>query len=172
MTQVSLGNIPDDPHPSIEQVVDYWRAIHPDNGLPGRQHFDPLGIPNLLGNIGLIDVHGRPPRFQFRVAGNALDQAYGTAYTGKWYDELFANFEQTDQYRDLCHVLEHREPHWRHGRLRLPAERDFQALERVHLPMARDGTLVDMILMFVVFFEANDPFIEKVGQLEAKRSAD
>lgn len=157
----SLGSIPKDRHPSIGEIADYWLAIHPENGLPGRQHFDPVDVPQLLGNIGLIEVHGNPRRFRIRLYGTGLVKVMGEDYTGKWYHELFANFDKTAQFSDFNHVVDKRTPHWRRGSLRIPAERDFHFLERVHLPLAKDGTNVDMILTCAIFFNRDDPFMEK-----------
>ena len=38
-------------HPKTRRVHDYWREIHPGKNLPGRQHFDPLDIPDLMPQI-------------------------------------------------------------------------------------------------------------------------
>jgi len=156
MGSVSDGKIPADCHPAVRSMVDYWRSIHPPEGLPGRQHFDPVDVPKLLSNIGLIEVHENPRRFRVRLYGTALAAAIGEDYTGKWYHELFEQFESTAQYGDFCRVVDARVPHWRRGSLRIPVERDFHFLERVHLPLASDGKTVDMILTFAVFFQHDD----------------
>ena len=155
--------IPDDCYPAVRAIVDYWRSIHPTEGLPGRQHFDPVDVPKLLSNIGLIEAHENPRRFRIRLYGTALVAVMGEDYTGRWYDELFENFEATGQYADFCHVVDTGTPHWRRGLLRLPIDRDFHYLERVHLPLASDGKTVDMILTFAVFFDRDDPFLKTHG---------
>lgn len=163
MERPAAGFIPDDCHPSVGAIVDYWCSIHPPQGLPGRQHFDPVDVPKLLSNIGLIDVQNSPRRFRIRLYGTALVSVMGEDYTGKWYDELFENFEKTGQYTDFCHVVDTHSPHWRRGALRIPTDRDFHFLERVHLPLASDGKNVDMILTFAVFFDGDDPFLKARG---------
>lgn len=45
---VELQTPPADCEPKIRAAYDYWRRIHPAQGLPGRQHFDPANIPRLL----------------------------------------------------------------------------------------------------------------------------
>ena len=144
-------------------MVDHWRSIHPPSGLPGRRHFDPVAIPKLLSNMGLIEVHDDPRRFRVRLYGTGLVAAIGQDLTGTWYHERFENFEAEGQYRDFNHVIETGTPHWRRGRLRIPMDKDHHLLERVHLPLASDGTTVDMILTFAVFFERDDPFLEARG---------
>jgi hypothetical protein len=151
--------IPDDCHPSVRAIADYWRSIHPAEGLPSRRHFDPVDVPKFLSNIGLIDVQESPRRFRVRLYGTALVSVMGEDYTGRWYDELFKNFEKTGQYVDFCHVVDTGTPHWRRGALRIPIGKDFHFLERVHLPLANDGKTVDMILTFAMFFDRDDPFL-------------
>ena len=127
------GNIPQDCHPRVRAMIDYWLSIHPASGLPGRQHFDPIAVPKLLSNMGLIEVHGEPPRFRCRLYGTGLVAAIGRDITGQWYDEAFPNFEREAQHRNFCHVVTTGTPHWRRGRLRIPAEKEHHLLERVHL---------------------------------------
>ena len=36
-------------HPRVARLYRYWLSIHPPGGgLPGRQHFDPVDVPELL----------------------------------------------------------------------------------------------------------------------------
>lgn len=156
MNSASFGNISEDCHPDVRSLVDYWQSIHPADGLPGRRHFDPVDVPALLGNIGLIEVHENPRRFKARLYGTTLVSAVGKDLTNKWYHEVFEKFEQSGQYHDFSHVVDTRTPHWRRGTMRIPAERDFHFLERVHLPLASDGVSVDMILTFAIFFPRDD----------------
>jgi hypothetical protein len=157
------GNIPEDCHPRVRAMIDYWLSIHPSEGLPGRQHFDPVAVPKLLANTGLIEVSGNPPRFRVRLYGTGLVAAVGHDLTGRWYDDIFDRFEETAQHRDFLHVVSTATPHWRRGRLRIPAEKNYHFLERVHLPLASDGRTVDMILTFAVFFDRDDPYLEARG---------
>jgi hypothetical protein len=34
-------------NPKVLRFLDYWLSLKPAEGLPGRQHFDPLDIPDL-----------------------------------------------------------------------------------------------------------------------------
>jgi len=38
------------------ELFEYWRSIFPETGWPGRQHFDPVDIPLLLGMCFLVDI--------------------------------------------------------------------------------------------------------------------
>jgi hypothetical protein len=163
MPTAPQGNIPEDCHPRVRAMIDYWLSIRPSEGLPGRRHFDPVAVPKLLSNTGLIEVSGNPPRFRVRLYGTGLVAAVGHDLTGRWYDEMFERFETTAQYRDFLQVVSTGKPHWRRGQLRIPIEKNYHFLERVHLPLAADGRIVDMILTFAVFFDRDDPFLEARG---------
>jgi hypothetical protein len=142
------GNLPDSCHAKVRQIVDYWNAIHPEDGLPGRQHFDPLDVPNLLSNIRLLDVVGDPPRFRIRLMGTRLREFFGAEQTGCWLDELFPNLEGSLTHIELLRTIETHTPRWRRGKPALDIERDYLDMERVYLPFARDGWRVDMILTY------------------------
>lgn len=163
MNSASLGNLAEDCHEDVQALVDYWQSIHPPDGLPGRRHFDPVDVPALLSNIGLIEVHENPRRFKARLYGTTLARAVGQDLTNKWYHEVFEKFEESGQYHDFSHVIDTRTPHWRRGHMRIPVERDFNFMERVHLPLANDGVSVDMILSFAIFFQRDDPFLKDRG---------
>lgn len=131
-------------------IVDYWRSIHPASGLPGRQHLDPVDIPNLLSNIRLIDVVGEPPRFRVRLMGTKLVAAVGKDCTGMWLDEAFAEFDKSSSCLSLNTVVRTGTLNWRRGHPVMMYGKEFMIVERVYLPFARDGRTVDMILTYVL----------------------
>ena len=63
-----------EPHPKIRRMIAHWESLAPGPGiLPGRQHFDPIQVPDLLPHIWLIDVERGPMlRFRYRLLGTAL----------------------------------------------------------------------------------------------------
>lgn len=149
MTDSNTTRIPDDCHPKIKALVDYWLSIHPDKGLPGRQHFDPRDIPTLLSNIWLVDVFQEPLRFRFRLFGTRIVDYAGEDNTGKWLDERWPDFDA----EVLKAVIDSKQPSWSRGASVFRPEKDYYELERVRLPLARDGETVDMILVLTVFFD-------------------
>lgn len=149
------GNVPDSCHANVRQIVDYWRSIHPETGIPGRQHFDPLDVPNLLPNIRLLDVVGDPPRFRIRLMGTRLRDFFGAELTGRWLDALFSNLEGSLTHIELLRTIETRGPRWRRGKPALDIEKDYLDMERVYLPFARDGRHVDMILTYHLCFDSD-----------------
>lgn len=101
-----LGNIPEDCQEKIRQIVDYWISIHPESGLPGRQHFDPLDIPQLLPNLRLQDIVGDPPRIRMRLMGTRILEFFGQEHTGKWFDATFVDFKSSRTYQDFLSVVQ------------------------------------------------------------------
>jgi hypothetical protein len=135
----------------VRALYEYWRAIHQPTGLPGRQHFDPLKIPTLLPWLWLVDIHRDPLRFKFRLYGTQHILPSGGDHTGKWIDEAYANFTASDVYPDYVDVAEKAAVSYRKGRASYHAP-DYKELERVMLPLAADGSTVDMILAITVYF--------------------
>jgi len=132
--------------PEIRALFTYWQTIHPDRGLPGRQHFDPLDVPSLLPHVWLIDVHRSPWRFRFRLAGTAIVDFLGRENTGKWCEEVYEDFENTDAYRYMLNCAETGRPMYRTGKLLSRPDRTYIRAQRLHLPLAADGETTDIIL--------------------------
>ncbi len=145
-------------HEKIRDMAAYWQSIHPAEGLPGRQHFDPVDIPRLLPNLRLIDVEGRPPRFKTRLMGTVLLSFFGEEHTGHYFDDLYPKFSLSKTYQDLLDVAVNRRPNWRRGAPGLIYEKDFVTVERVFLPLAEDGTTVDMIVTCILFGDKDGNF--------------
>lgn len=150
--------IPEDCHPKVRAVYEYWKSVHPKGGgLPGRQHIDPIDIPLLLPNVWLIDVLRDPYRFRFRLMGTLVVDYAGEDNTGKWFEDRMPNFDPSV----FIDVAETGEPSWSRGRSKMRPEKNYYELERVRLPLATDGKTVDMILSLTVFFDSEGNEIHK-----------
>lgn len=144
-------------HPKVRRLFEYWRSIHPAPGvLPGRAVFDPLAIPSLLPRLILIDVVGRPPRFRYRLIGTRMVDALDGDFTGRWLDEAHAKpGGGTPVFPSYVQVATGGRPDWRRGAPHFTGYIDrCTELERVFLPLAADGKIVDMILAIYAFFDA------------------
>jgi len=82
-TALSAYGLPDDMHANIRQLAEYWLQIHPNDGLPGRQHFDPIDVKRMLADLWLVDVVGRPPRYRYRLVGTQMVEYLGLEPTGR-----------------------------------------------------------------------------------------
>lgn len=140
-------------HPKIRRLYDYWLAIHPPAGLPGRQHFDPQQVPLLLAGLRLVEVQHQPFRLRYRLIGSRVDRVIGHNFTGRWVDEVHAgdpNFPVLlEDYRATMAG-----PTWRRGPPRVHHDDKCSFLEVLRLPLASDGHTVDMILALTLFFDS------------------
>lgn len=141
----------------VRTLFEYWRSIHPaPDRLPGRAAFDPLAVHELLPRIMLLDVVGTPPRFRYRLIGTRMVDALGADFTGRWLDEAHWRPDGTPPvFPSYERVATEGVHDWRRGAPHFAGYIDRCAeLERVFLPLAADGSAVDMILAINVFFDA------------------
>lgn len=135
----------------LVQLYEYWRSISPrEEGLPGRQHFDPLDIPALLPWVWLVDAHRDPLRFKYRLMGTEHARLSGRDVTGRWMDEVHPDFAQLDVYPQWVAVVERAELGYRRGPPLFPLRDEYEEMERLLLPLARNGADVDMVLAMTV----------------------
>lgn len=145
------GVPPADCDARIRRLFDYWQSIHPaEGGLPGRRHVEPLHLPELLRWLCLIDVAREPLRFRYRLVGTGQVQALRRDLTGQWLDAALPGFERSAAYPDLVAVATG-EIRYRRGRPDIPLEDSDAQMERLLLPLARDGASVDMILGMTLY---------------------
>jgi hypothetical protein len=139
--------------PNVRRLYDYWRAIHPSGALPGRQHFDPSALPDLLPGIWLLDVYRDPFRLKYRLAGSEIVAAIGREVTGMWIEEAHPHvgYDQPALQRYL-HVVLAKRPSWRTGTPNFWSHRNFSRIENLLLPLAKDGETVDMIMAYTILY--------------------
>jgi hypothetical protein len=150
MVAFVAGNIPETCHPKVRELAEYWLSIHPAAGIPGRQHFEPLDIPMLLPNLYLVDVCPRTRGFTFRLMGTALVKLFDRDYTGLPFECAYDSGKGSHSYRDMAEMLGSRQPRWRKAPGYFKKDRDHLTLERVVLPLAKDGRTVDIILGMIL----------------------
>jgi hypothetical protein len=140
----------------IAELHRYWLSIRPARGrLPGRRHFDPVAVPRLLPWIFLLDVERAPLRFRYRLVGSEEVAALGCDPTGRWCDELVADFAAAPTYPQWVATAEEGRIAYHHGLPVVHVPKDYISTERLLLPLARDGERVDMILAIAVFHRAS-----------------
>ncbi|MBI3710514.1 MAG: PAS domain-containing protein [Proteobacteria bacterium] len=139
----------------IARFFDYWLGIAPPGRLPGRQHFDPLDIPDVLPHIWLLEVLRLPEgnRFRYRLAGTKEVESLEQEVTGRWFDEVHgAPTGKPATYLRFNHIVANRVATYRKGPVMLIHHRDHQTVENCMVPLARDGATVDMIMACSVLF--------------------
>jgi hypothetical protein len=136
----------------VRELYGYWRAIHPPGGgLPGRQHLDPVDIPSLLTWIWLIDVVRAPLRFRHRLIGTEHVRVMERDVTGQWLDVVYPRFQTSPAYQQFIACAERGETQYRSGLPLFHQPRELLSMERLLLPLARDGSEVNMILAITVY---------------------
>lgn len=151
--------LPDDAHALIRDAYHYWLRIHPDaNGetgrLPGRQHFDPLDIPRLLTHVWMVDVEpGDQPVFRYRVVGSAVDHSLGLKLTGRRLDDVMPDFLTNPELSaPYLAILRDSTPRYRKGAPVFAHNRQFRLMERLAMPLARDGRTIDMLFCITLYY--------------------
>ena len=64
---------------------------------------------------------------------------------------MFEKFEETIAYKDFCLVAETGKASWRRGTPLLRHLPNISRIERIYLPLARNGKDVDMIFCYSVY---------------------
>lgn len=152
MAEPDSFSLPKDAAPKIKALYAYWQSIHPaGGGLPGRQHFDPIDIPELLPHLWMLDVFRDPWRFRFRLVGTEIVRFAGRDVTGQWLDEVVEGYQDSEAFRAHCQIVESGRPGYRRGGVKFnPSRRDLKA-ERLYLPLAQDGRTVDILLVMTIY---------------------
>ncbi|WP_282607072.1 PAS domain-containing protein [Pelagibius sp. Alg239-R121] len=65
----------------------YWNVIRRETPIPSRSDFDPLGIPQALPYLGLIDIIEPGPQFRYRLIGTKLPAYAGGRLEGRLVDD-------------------------------------------------------------------------------------
>jgi len=140
-------DLPPDCHRKIRQLGEYWLSLHPaEHLLPGRQHVDPAAIAGLLPQLFLVDVERAPLRFKYRLVGTEYVQMMGRDLTGEYLDAVHPGFPGLILEQYIEAVEQHR-PAYRKGPVMFAnAKKNYLTVERLIVPLARNGVDVDMIM--------------------------
>jgi hypothetical protein len=159
---VSLPEAPTPPadcRPQIAAIFDHWQQMSPRGALPGRQHLDPANIVALLPNVWLLDVLQAPTsplrwHFRYRLIGTEMVAVFGRDPTGLLLHEAWPRMAQPGGvYAHHVAVVEARRPSFRRGPTLYDGTRDHKWVERILLPLARDGEHVDMVLGLTLYLK-------------------
>jgi hypothetical protein len=147
-------------HPKLRRLFEHWRAVHPRDGMPGRQHFEPITHADLLPNIKLVEVHGL--RLRYRLLGTGIDAALGRSVAEQWVDAVHASHPNWPLLlADYRHVIDKRTPLWRRGPPHVVTDENCTTVETLRLPLAGDGQTVDMVLGLTLLFDQTNREIER-----------
>lgn len=136
--------------PALAELYRAWRAKAGDRPAPSRADFEIADLRPWLGLLVLIDVVDGGADFFYRVYGTEITSFYGNDLTGKRLSSVEPEIQALvfPEYRRAVATLR---PLYVVRRPRIRREEAWVA--RVILPLSRDGTTVDQIL---VGFQAVD----------------
>jgi hypothetical protein len=130
------------------RLYDDWDTRRRGRLYPARADFDPLELRYVIGNLSLLDVLRDPLRFRYRVHSTNMAQFLGFDLTGKEIEDA-PSAERGAQIRDHFAVV---------VATGLPLARLHEWLgvnhrvlrhEALVLPLAKDGTNIDMLMSAV-----------------------
>ncbi len=139
-------------HPRFQRFADYLASKAPPGKLPGRQHIDPLEIPDLLPFMMLIDVvrqQAGPSRYRLRLVGTEVVGIQGGDNTGRYVEDVLTAEEGEGIRQGYDEIVRSKQPEYRSGVVATPG-REHVAYERVAFPLAADGEHVDMLIFVFV----------------------
>jgi hypothetical protein len=139
-----IYNYGDDP--VLGPAFAYWTQKRGSRSMPSKRDIDPIELPTkLLPNLQIIEVIDGGARFRYRLVGTASVDAFGSDYTGRYVDEMFAddrlNFIQSI-YRT---VYTTKTPLFSLNRYHTTKNIDLFAY-RIYMPLSENGVEVSNIL--------------------------
>jgi hypothetical protein len=140
-------------NPKIARFFDYWLSIKPARGLPGRQHFDPLDIADIMPRIWMLDVLRDPLRYRYRLVGTKEVATLQREVTGLMFDEVHPHLRGTGEaFGRLDEVALRGVATYRHGGVVAIHHKEHLDVENCVVPLARDGRTFDIILACSVLY--------------------
>jgi hypothetical protein len=143
-------------HPLIQRIHAYWESKLAGRKMPRREDIVPEELGDLLPWVMLVEVVGDPTRFRLRLVGTGVVREYGREITGRYVDELDLGGWQgavLDDYRRA--VCECRPVASSYDYQK--TDRRWITYERILLPLANDGTTVNMLFCGMVMRGAGIP---------------
>jgi len=136
--------------PSLQRLYQDWKERQRGRAFPARADFDVLDLGYIIGNLSLLDVRYDPLRFRFRLHASGVTERVGYEMTGKFVDELPTREMREMVRRHYEAVVERRAPIVE-VRARQIVDDRMLPCEVLALPLAADGSTIDMLMSGVVW---------------------
>lgn len=137
-------------HPDLRGLYDFWLARRGGRIALLRADLDPTAIPRLLRSLILAEVGDGGRAIRYRLVGTDIVAAHGFDYTGQTVQELTGGSTLDYTYALYGPVVARGVPVYSEGRFRWPG-REYRWTKRLHLPLSRDGSAIDLALSGQVF---------------------
>jgi hypothetical protein len=141
-------------NPKVRRFLEYWRSLKPAQGLPGRQHFDPLDIPDLMSRVWMLDVLRAPLRYRYRLVGTKEVDTLQREVTGQMFEDAHPHsYDRQETLGRFCQSVEHGVATYRKGNVIAIHKKEHLTVENCLAPLARDGVIVDLLIAFSVLYQ-------------------
>jgi hypothetical protein len=134
-------------HQSIRDLHGYWDAKRGGRAMPARADIDPTELKRYLPDVILIDVVEDVRRYVYRLVGTHEVEMRGSDPTGKPVGEAFYAESADDTMALLDRVVQSKAPVLYHGTYQ-PTRTRIQEEDTLFLPLSKDGSAVNMILVY------------------------
>jgi hypothetical protein len=101
----------------------------------------------------MMDVHRDPLRFRYRLLGTEQVTAMGRDFTGRWLDEAHEQFLSSVSHAQYVTSVESGGIGYLKGSPPYHVTRDFVQVERILVPLARNGRDVDILLALTIYLQ-------------------
>lgn len=143
-------------NPKVVRFLNYWLSLKPKEGLPGRQHFDPSDIPDLIARIWMLDVLREPLRYRYRLAGTKEVETLQREVTGKMFEDVHPqSYKREETTGRFSESVENGVATYRKGNVIAMHKKEHLTVENCVVPLARDGQSVDLIIGFSILYKTD-----------------
>jgi len=128
-----------------------WEAKRGGRTLPARADFSPGEFHRLLSNILLLDILPPPDFYRVRLSGESVNAFYGRSIAGLAPREYMAPDAAAAVGGIVAAIVGSRRPVFRTGRTYWQSDKSYKRFENCMLPLSKDDTAVDMLLVGIKF---------------------
>lgn len=151
-------------HPALRQFDFLWRSSAQGGQVPGRRHFDPARIQELMPHLMLVDVVAQDARRRFRVrmAGHHHVAVVGDNPAGRYIDEGAGSVELGYASAAVLHdVVEAAAPLYLHHRVQFSRDRFLDAEGAIY-PLADDGERIERLIAVIGPHYPRSNFVQRL----------
>lgn len=151
--------IADVQNPLLRKGLDVWTRAKGERRLPAREQITPRALAEILRHTALVRVIGDADDFEFRIVGDAIEQAKGISYKGMRMadiDRVSPGYGAT-LHGAYSRVCESREPAAFASTFERALDRQTYFQESLCLPLGSDHETVDHLLVMGVYATLKAP---------------
>ena len=137
-------------HLKLAALQSFWESkAARKRSLPARVDFDVLELWPWLGNLALVEVIDGGADFRYRLHGTVMVEILGMDLTGRRLSGMTATMQEVAG-RECRAAVQSRRP-TSFTRIRFDRPSDHRRVTSLLLPLAADGSTVDMLLQGLYF---------------------